>query len=85
MSRGGGGIESGRIYHVISRFVAKEWFIDSEAERNMYRSMLGGAIGETDWQLFVYAIMSSHVHLGVRAGDASLAEWMRPMHTRFAN
>jgi putative transposase len=85
MARGGCGIEAGRVYHVIPRFVAKEWFIESELERNCYLSLLGGAIAETDWELFAYAIMSSHVHLGVRAGDVPLADWMRPMHTRFAN
>ena len=84
MPRGGRSIESGRVYHIISRFVAKEWFIKSELERNCYVSLLGGAMAQTDWRLLSYAIMSSHLHFGLVAGDDPLVEWMRPLHTRFA-
>ncbi|MEO8844374.1 MAG: hypothetical protein ABI704_22510 [Kofleriaceae bacterium] len=84
MFRGGSRIEPGRVYHVISRFVAKEWFIESNVERRCYCSLVGGAIAETDWRLFAYAIMSSHVHLGLVAGRVPLAKWMRPTHTTFA-
>jgi REP-associated tyrosine transposase len=85
MPRGGSGIERGNIYHLISRFVAKEWFIESAVERRGYLSLLGPAIEQTDWRLFCYAVMSSHIHLGVVAGTTTLASWMRPMHTAFAN
>lgn len=85
MARGGAGILDGSIYHLISRFVAKEWFIDSARERRMYLALLGTAIAATDWRLFSYAVMSSHIHLGVLAGSVALRDWMRPMHTTFAN
>ena len=85
MPRGGTAIERGNIYHLISRFVAKEWFIESSVERRGYLALLGPAIERTDWRLFCYAVMSSHIHLGVVAGTTSLASWMRPMHTTFAN
>jgi hypothetical protein len=75
----------GNVYHLISRFVAKAWFIDSAEERRMYLSLLGSAIRETDWRLFCYAVMSSHVHLGVLAGTTTLRSWLRPMHTAFAS
>ncbi|HEY5951799.1 MAG TPA: hypothetical protein VIV40_40165 [Kofleriaceae bacterium] len=84
MARGGASIQSGSVYHVISRFVAKEWFVESATERRMYLSLLGLAIAQTDWQCFCYAVMSSHIHLGLLAGTCRLRDWLRPMHTSFA-
>jgi hypothetical protein len=72
------------VYHLIARFVAKEWFIESAVERRVYLSLLGHAIAMTDWRCFAFAVMSSHVHLGVLAGAIPLADWLRPMHTNFA-
>lgn len=85
MARGGGSTEAGIIYHVISRFVAKEWFIESAIERRTYLGLLGTAIATTNWLCFSYAVMSSHIHLGLIAGTDTMASWMRPMHTLFAN
>lgn len=85
MARGGSHIQPASVYHLISRFVAKEWFIESAVERRMYLSLLGIAIAATDWRLFSYGIMSSHIHLGALAGTVPLRDWLRPMHTKFAN
>jgi hypothetical protein len=84
MARGGASVEHGTVQHIIPRFVAIEWFIESALERNVYLSLLSGALEETDWRCFSYALMSSHIHLGVIAGHDTLASWLRPMHTRFA-
>lgn len=84
MARGGASIQPGFIYHLISRFVAKEWFVESAVERRVYLSLLGLALTQTDWRCFCYAVMSSHIHIGVVAGTTKLVEWMRPMHTTFA-
>lgn len=84
MARGGGSVQDGLVYHLISRFVAKEWFIESARERRVYLSLLGLALSQTDWRLFCFAIMSSHIHLGLVAGTEPLAAWLRPLHTRFA-
>jgi hypothetical protein len=85
MARGGGSIVAGGIYHVIPRFVANEWLMEGPGERNMYLSLFGGEIVDTDWRCFSYALMSSHLHLAFVAGRDPLAEWMRPLHTKFAN
>jgi len=84
MTRGGASIICGGVYHVISRFTAKEWFIESSVERRGYLSLLGTEIAKTDSHCFAFAIMSSHVHLGLVAGAKPLAKWLRPMHTTFA-
>lgn len=85
MARGGGSVMQGVVYHLISRFTAKEWFIESTVERRMYLSLLGGALMTSDWTCFSFAVMSSHIHLGMVAGAQPLATWMRPAHTLFAN
>ena len=84
MARGGASIQPSSVQHIIPRFVAKEWFIESALERNVYLSLLSGALETTDWRCFSFALMSSHIHLGLLAGQDTLASWMRPMHTLFA-
>ncbi|MEO8706639.1 MAG: hypothetical protein ABI867_41825 [Kofleriaceae bacterium] len=77
-------IEPGNIYHLISRFVAGEWFIRSPQQRRWYLRLLGNALLGSDWRCFSYAIMSNHIHLGVVAGFSSLASWIRDVHGEFA-
>ena len=85
MARGGGSVVAGGIYHLISRFTAKEWFIESAVERRTYLALLGPALTSSDWTCFSYAVMSSHIHMGLVAGRQTLASWLRPAHTLFAN
>jgi len=75
----------GRVYHLISRFVDREWFIATEDERTRYLELLGRALERADWRCFSYAVMSNHVHLGVRAGTQSLESWVRRVHSPFAD
>jgi REP-associated tyrosine transposase len=75
---------SGTIYHVISRFVGRQWFINSDEERRGYLSALGLHLAQTDWRCFAYAIMSNHIHLALLAGAMSLASWIRRPHNEFA-
>lgn len=82
--RGASSVRAGVVYHFISQFVAKEWFVASTVERHGYLSLLADAIPRTDWRCFAYAVMSSHIHLALVAGMMPLAEWMAPMHSRFA-
>lgn len=84
MARGGGSAKPGNVYHLISRCVAKEYLIESSVERRTYLSLLGFMIERSDWRCFSYAVMSNHVHLGLVAGSAPLADWLRPTHTHFA-
>ena len=84
MSRGAADAQPGTIYHLISQFVAKEWFIATNRERRGYLWLLGSMMALTDWRCFSYAIMSSHIHLGVLAGNDPLVDWMAPMHSDFA-
>lgn len=71
------------VYHLISRFVGNAWFIHEE-ERRQYLRLLGLALEDTDWRCLSYAIMSSHIHLGMIAGSQPPASWIREVHSPFA-
>ena len=78
-------IEPGTVYHLISRFVDREWFIKREEERRLYLRLLGRALSTSDWRCLSFAIMSNHVHLGMIAGTQALDSWVRRVHAPFAD
>jgi hypothetical protein len=69
---------------LISRFVANTWFVESPVERRAYLSALGFELAHSDWRCFSYAVMSSHIHLALLAGNDRLRDWLRPAHKAFA-
>lgn len=75
----------GAVYHLISRFVDRRWFIESSVERRMYIDLLGRALTTSDWRCHSYAVMSNHIHLGVTAGEDLLDAWVRRVNSRFAD
>lgn len=75
----------GIVYHVISRFVDREWFISNELERRCYLELLGRELLKSDWRCVSYAVMSNHIHVAAVAGHDPLARWARPAHTAFAD
>jgi len=78
-------IAPGCVYHLISRFVDREWFIKREQERRDYLELLGRALTTSDWRCLAYAIMSNHIHLAMLAGAMALDEWLRRVHSPFAD
>src|SRR5262245_33178796 len=78
-------IEPGNSYHLISRFVDREWFIRSTNERELYLKLLHNALAESDWRLLSYALMSNHVHHWAVAGSQPLGKWIRGVHAPFAD
>lgn len=74
----------GITYHLISRFVAREWFIRGDVERQQYLALFGRAIIRSDWRCLAYAVMSNHIHAALLAGTESLASWINHAHSPFA-
>jgi REP element-mobilizing transposase RayT len=72
-------------YHLISRFVDREWFIERSYERSYYLKLLGVALEASDWRLFAFAIMSNHIHLVALAGKQPLHAWVKAVHSPFAS
>jgi REP element-mobilizing transposase RayT len=77
-------IVPGLVYHLIARFVDREWFITTERERAFYLTLLGRAVQQCDWSCLAYAVMSNHIHLAVIAGKEKLDSWIRRVHAPFA-
>ncbi|MBV8761664.1 MAG: hypothetical protein JO257_30500 [Deltaproteobacteria bacterium] len=75
----------GEVHHVISRFVEKRWFITSDEERSYYLRLLGNALAKSDWTCLAYAVMSSHIHLAMIAGDQPSSGWSRRVNPAYAN
>lgn len=73
----------GALAHVVVRFVDGRFLVD-DRDRLRYLVFLGEALAAVDWILVSYALMSSHVHLGLLTGDADFSKWAHPLHTRFA-
>jgi REP element-mobilizing transposase RayT len=78
-------IIAGLVYHLISRFVDRDWFITNERERSHYLELFGRAIAKSDWRCIGYGVMSNHIHHSVVAGRHSLASWIRRAHSPFAD
>ena len=74
----------GVVYHLISRFVDRAWFITHRVERAKYLSLLGAAMERTDWRCLAYVVMSNHIHLAMVAGEQPLAIWAKRVHGPFA-
>lgn len=77
--------EPGVVYHLISRFVDREWFITRESERRQYLRLLGRSLRDSDWRCLSYAVMSNHIHLAMVAGEQGLDSWVRRVHGPFAD
>lgn len=77
-------IEPTVTYHVISRFVDKRWYLETDEDRELYLRLLGTALRESDWRLLAYALMSSHTHLEVIAGFTAFGALMKRVHAPFA-
>jgi REP element-mobilizing transposase RayT len=78
-------IVHGLVYHLISRFVDRDWFITNERERSYYLDLFGRAIAKSDWRCIGYGVMSNHIHHSVVAGKQTLASWLRRAHSPFAD
>jgi len=74
----------GITYHLISRFADRRWFFQGDDERARYLTLLGRALRESDWTCISYALMSSHIHLGMVAGESRLENWAKRAHGPFA-
>jgi REP element-mobilizing transposase RayT len=74
----------GSLVHVISRFVNRDFRIQSPLERREFLRRVGKHVPRTDWRLLALTPMSSHIHLAVIAGSIEFREFISPIHSGFA-
>lgn len=77
-------IAEGSVQHVISRFVNREFLFDFEGSRDNYLVRVPRALERTGWHALSFALMSSHVHWGLRAGPHPSSALVKPLHAGFA-
>jgi REP element-mobilizing transposase RayT len=71
------------IYHIISRILRGEHLISGAEERLHYLRLLGQVSKSTDAQVLAWCLMSSHIHLVIRAGREPLSRLMKPVNSGF--
>lgn len=74
----------GQLVHVISRFVDRAHVLALPGARAEYTRRLGKALAASDWTAVSYALMSSHVHLGLLVGATPFDALMVRAHAPFA-
>lgn len=78
-------IHPNTLIHLIVRFHNHDDVLDSDEARAEYLTRVGRYFSKSDWWLLSYALMSTHVHLGVIAGAAPLASITKPINGSFAH
>ncbi len=73
----------GGVHHIIARFVDRGFILDEPGARARYLELLGRSLRTSDWRCFGYALMSSHSHLTVVAGDEEPEHWLKRVHSPF--
>lgn len=75
----------GGFFHLISRFYNRSWLMDGAAERLHYLKLYEKVAQRTDATVLAWCLMSSHIHLVVKAGNDPLSVLMKAVNTGFAN
>jgi hypothetical protein len=74
----------GAVVHSISRFVNHSFRIVSPEDLAIVLDALSRALERSDWKLFGFALMSSHLHLVLQAGEEGACRFLSSLHTRIA-
>lgn len=74
----------GVVYHLIWRFVDRDWFFHDTEERGCYLRLLGRALDFADWRCLAFALMSNHIHIAIVAGFAPMSAWTKRVNSPFA-
>lgn len=74
----------GGVFHIISRCLNHAYLFDGALERARYLALLEAAARRNDARVLAWCVMSNHVHLVVRAGEAPLSRLMKRVNTGYA-
>lgn len=72
------------VVHIISRFVNREYRVTTDQQRSEYLGRVASSLRNSDWVLFGYALMSTHIHWATIAGYEPLSRFIQPLHSGFA-
>jgi REP element-mobilizing transposase RayT len=74
---------TGGLFHVISRFHDRRFYLDLDGAREKYLELLGRAAQTHDSRVLAYSLMSSHVHLVLQLGNDPLGVFTKKIHSPF--
>jgi putative transposase len=74
----------GGIYHIISRFYNREFLITDKEQLSYYLGLLGEGLLKSDALLLSWCIMSSYIHLVLKAGTEPFERLMKGINAGFA-
>lgn len=74
----------GSVQHIISRFTNREYMLDTAGARAEYLRRTATTAARTDWHPRAFALMSSHVHWALEAGEQPSASFVKPLNRGFA-
>ena len=72
------------LFHIISRFQDRQFYLDLDGARAKYLELLGKALETHDCRLIAYCLMSSHVHLVAQLGNNPIGKLTKQIHSPFA-
>lgn len=75
---------TGGLFHVISRFHDRRFYLDIDGARQKYLELLSKATETHDSRILAYCLMSSHVHLVLQLGNDPLGTLTKKVHSPFA-
>jgi len=73
----------GAIYHVTIRGVERRVLFDDDDDRERFVKRLGEAVAEYGVRLYLFCLMSNHVHLLVETPQANLSAFMHKLQTAY--
>ena len=74
---------TGGLFHVISRFHDRRYYLDIEGARDRYLELLGNAAASHNGRIIAYCLMSSHVHLVLQLSTDPIGLLMRKVNAPF--
>ena len=74
---------TGGLFHVISRFHDRRFYLDIDGARDKYLELLGNAAATHDSRIIAYCLMSSHVHLVLQLGNDPIGRLTKQIHAPF--
>lgn len=74
----------GSVTHLVSRFVGREFRFHGDSERAEYLRRVPAALRGCGATPIAWALMSSHPHWNLLAGDVPLSRFMQSLHGGFA-
>jgi REP element-mobilizing transposase RayT len=74
---------TGGLFHIISRFHDRRYYLDIEGAREKYLDLLGKAVETHDGRIIAYCLMSTHIHLVMQLGSDPIGLLARKVHGPF--